>query len=120
MKWALVGVIVACNASADLLNTAGMKRHGEVRRFGPRALAGLAWSLSRNPFILGGILSMAVAFFALLALLSVADLSFAVPATAVSYMLETLLAKVLLNERVDWRRWTGAALVASGVTLLAL
>jgi drug/metabolite transporter (DMT)-like permease len=120
MKWLLVGVIVACNACSDLLNTAGMKRHGEVHHFNPRALGRMAKDLARNPFVIGGIVSMAVAFFALLALLSVADLSFAVPATAVSYMVETLLAKLLLKEHVDWRRWAGAALVASGVVLLAL
>ena len=36
---------------------------------------------------------MAVGFFALLSLLSIADLSFAIPATAGSYMIETILAK---------------------------
>ena len=43
---------------------------------------------------------MAVSFFAFIALLSVADLSFAVPATAASYVLETVLAKYLLKEPV--------------------
>jgi drug/metabolite transporter (DMT)-like permease len=119
MRWVLVGVIVACNACGDLLNTAGMKRHGEVHHFNPRALGRMALGLARNPFVIGGIASMAVAFFALMALLSVADLSFAVPATAASYLMETLLAKLLLKEHVDWRRWAGAALVACGVVLLA-
>jgi bacterial/archaeal transporter family protein len=119
MKWLLVGIIVLCNACGDLLNTAGMKRHGEVHHFNPRALGRLAAALSRNPYVIGGIFSMAVAFFALMSLLSVSNLSFAVPATAASYLVETLLAKLLLKERVDWRRWTGAALVACGVVLLA-
>ncbi len=119
MRWVLVGVIVACNASGDLLNTAGMKRHGEVHHFNPRALGRMALDLARNKFVIGGIASMAVAFFALMALLSVADLSFAVPATAASYLVETLLAKLFLKEHVDWKRWLGAALVAFGVILLA-
>ncbi len=120
MKWLLVLVIVAANACGDLLNTAGMRRHGEVHHFHPRALARLALDLSRNFHILLGIVAMAVAFFTLMALLSVADLSFAVPATAASYLVETLLAKWILHERVDWRRWAGASLVACGVALLAL
>jgi len=47
-------------------------------------------------------------------------LSFAVPASAGSLVIETILARVVLNERVDSRRWIGAALVAGGVWLLAL
>jgi drug/metabolite transporter (DMT)-like permease len=49
----------------------------------------------------------------------VADFSFAVPATAVSYVLETIFAKYLLKEPVNWGRWAGASLVACGVALLA-
>lgn len=119
MKWFLVGLIVACNACGDLLNTAGMKRHGEVHHFTPRALGKLAGALSRNPYVIGGMVNMAIGFFALMSLLSIADLSFAVPATAISYLVETLLAKLLLKEHVDWKRWTGAMLVAGGVVLLA-
>ena len=36
---------------------------------------------------------MAVSFFAYLGLLTIADLSFAVPVTAVTYVFETVLAK---------------------------
>jgi uncharacterized membrane protein len=54
-----------------------------------------------------------------MALVSVADLSFAVPATAITYVLETILARYALKERVTWVRWTGAYLVACGVALLA-
>ena len=120
MEWFLVALIVACNACGDLLNTAGMKRHGEVHHFHPRAVWKLVSDLTSNAYVIGGIVSMAVAFFALMALLSVANLSFAVPATAASYLVETLLAQYILREHVDWRRWAGASLVACGVVLLAL
>jgi drug/metabolite transporter (DMT)-like permease len=63
---------------------------------------------------------MAVSFFAFMALLSIADLSFSVPATAGSYVFETLLAKLVLKERVGKRRWGGALLVCAGVALLSL
>jgi len=120
MRWALVAVIVVGNATGDLLNTAGMKKHGEVRRLHPRALPRLLKRLVRNAYVVGGVVAMAVSFFALLSLLSVAPLSFAVPATASSYMLETILAKYLLGEKVTWQRWLGASVVACGVALLAL
>jgi len=55
-----------------------------------------------------------------MALVSVADLSFSVPATAFSYVLETILAKTILKEDVGWHRWAGALLVCAGVALLSL
>jgi uncharacterized membrane protein len=63
---------------------------------------------------------MAVSFFAFMSLLRVADLSFVVPATAASYVLETVLARYVLKERIGRRRWAGALLVACGVALVAL
>ena len=70
--------------------------------------------------IMMAVLSMAVSFFAFMALVQIADLSFAVPASAASVVLDTLLARLLLKEQVDVRRWAGAACVACGVYLLAL
>ena len=54
-----------------------------------------------------------------MALLSYEDVSFVVPATALAYVAETLLASVVLREQVSRRRWIGAALVAAGVYLVA-
>ena len=120
MKWLLVLVIVICNTVGDLLNAYGMRRHGEVHEFHPSALGRLASTLARNKFVIGGMVAMAVAFFALLSLLAMADLSFAVPATSASYLFETIFAKLLLKEDVRWERWVGACLVACGVGLLAI
>jgi drug/metabolite transporter (DMT)-like permease len=120
MKWALVGIVVIFNTVGDVLNTAGMKRHGEVEDFRPRALLRLGWSMVRNPLVLGGLLTLALSFFALLALLSIANVSFAIPATAIAYLLETVLAKYILKEDVHWRRWMGATLVACGVVLISI
>ena len=120
MKWALVAVSSASSAVADVLQSAGMKDHGEIRDFRPWAVAGHLARLMRNRKMLVAVASLAVSFSAFLALISVSELSFAVPATAATYVLETTLAKYLLKEHVDWRRWTGASLVAGGVALLIL
>jgi len=47
------------------------------------------------------------------------DLSFAVPATAITFVAETILAKFLLKERVNALRWAGASLVICGVALVS-
>ncbi|HJT69124.1 MAG TPA: hypothetical protein VJ731_02935 [Terriglobales bacterium] len=119
MKWVLVAIIAVCNTLGDVLNTAGMKRQGEVEDLRPRTFAIMIGRIFRNPFVLGGFAAMAVSFFALLSLLSISTVSFAVPATAVSYLLETLLAKYILGEDVRWRRWAAASLVACGVVMLS-
>src|SRR5579884_2663495 len=108
MKWVLVMVIVACNTVGDVLNTAGMKRHGEVEHFNPRAVGHMVLHLARNPFVVGGIASLAISFAALVMLLSIANVSFAIPATAASFLFETILAKYYLKENVTWKRWLGA------------
>ncbi len=120
MRWALVFLIIGCNTTGDLLNAYGMRRQGKVRDWHPSALRRLVSAILHNRCVLGGVAAMAVAFFALLALLSIADLSFAIPATSGSYLFETILAKFLLREDVRWQRWLGACLVACGVGLLSL
>jgi len=119
MKWVLVAIIAVCNTLGDVLNTAGMKRQGEVEDLSPRSFARMVKRIFRNALVLGGFAALAVSFFALLSLLSITGVSFAVPATAVSYLLETLLAKHILGEDVRWRRWAAASLVAVGVVLLS-
>jgi drug/metabolite transporter (DMT)-like permease len=120
MRWLLVALIAATTTLSDVLQAAAMKRHGEIRDFRPGALGHLLALLVRNKLIVASVAAMTVSFFAFIALLSVADLSFAVPATAASYVLETVLAKYLLKEPVTLERWAGASLVACGVALLAL
>ncbi len=120
MRWALLGIIVLCNTCGDILNTAGMKRHGEVEDFSPQNFFPLVWAIVTNPLVLGGLGSMALSFFALLALLSIANVSFAIPATAAGYLLEVTLAKYVLKEEIGWKRWAGVTLVALGVVLISL
>ncbi len=120
VKWILVGVIAICNTLGDVLNTAGMKRQGELESLDPRSLGHMLARIVQNALVLSGLGALAVSFFALLSLLSISDVSFAVPATAMSYILETLLAKYILKEHVKWRRWAAVTLVACGVVMLSL
>ena len=120
MKWLLIAIIVAATTAGEVLQAAGMRRHGEIRDFRPGALGRALAVLARNRFVIAAVAAMAVSFFAFLGLLTIADLSFAVPATAVTYVLETVLAKYVLKEHVNWLRWAGASLVICGVALVSL
>lgn len=119
-KWAIVAIIVAATTAGELLQALGMRHQGEIHDFRPGALGRLAAALVRNRYIAASFGAMAISFFAFMSLVSVADLSFAVPATAASYVFETVLAKYVLGEYVEWKRWAGASLVACGVGLLSL
>ena len=120
MKWMLVALMVGATAAGEVLQAAGMRRHGEIHDFRPGAIGRALALLARNRFIIGGVAGMAIAFFAFMKLLSMTELSFAVPVSAVTYVMETVLAKYLLKERVNALRWAGAALVICGVTLVSL
>ena len=119
-RWILVAVMVGSTVMGDLLQSLEMKRHGEIHDFHPRGWAKLFGALAREKYLILAIGFMAISFFAFMTLVSQADLSFAVPATAASFVFDTVLARYLLRERVDAKRWLGAALVAGGVALLAL
>jgi len=120
MRWLLVAVIVCSTTVSDLLQSREMKQHGEIDEFHPGRWSRIMLVALQRRYLVLSILFLTVSFFAFLALLSIADLSFAVPATAASYVVETILAKFLLKERLNWKRWAGAGLVACGVALVSM
>ena len=121
MKWLMVGIIVGSTVLADLLQSFEMKRKSvPAEDLRPGRLGGMLAGLAqRGPLVLA-VFFMAISFFAFMELLSVADLSFAVPVTAASVALETVFARFVLREKVTALRWAGALSVACGVALLAM
>jgi len=115
----LLSIVVGCTVMSDLLSAFEMKRHGEVHDFRPRGIGRILATLATKKFLILSIFFMAISFFAFMTLVERADLSFAVPASAASIVFETILARTILKERVDTRRWWGVCLVAIGVVLLA-
>jgi drug/metabolite transporter (DMT)-like permease len=120
MKWLILALMVGATTVGEVLQAAGMRRHGEIHDFRPGAIGRALAILARNRFVIGSIAAMGISFFAFMKLLSLTDLSFAVPVSAVTYAMETVLAKYVLHERVNGLRWAGAALVVCGVTLVSL
>ena len=121
MRWLMVAIIVGSTVLADLLQSFEMKRNVvAVEDLRPGRLGGLLSGLARRGPLVLAVFFMAISFFAFMKLLSIADLSFAVPVTAASVVLETVLARLVLKETVSPTRWAGALCVACGVALLAL
>ena len=117
MRWALVALMVAATAMSDVLQSYEMKRAGE-QSARPRGLMRLLVMIAQRRYLILSIACLAVSFFSFMALIKVAPLSFAVPASGASFFLETVLAKVLLKEHVGVRRSAGALIVLAGVAMV--
>ena len=118
MRWLLVAINVVATALSDLLQSYELKRAGE-QSVGARGIARLAALVLRRRFLILSIVCYAFSFFAFMALVQSQPLSFAVPASAGSFILETIAAKLVLRERVGPLRAAGTLLVLGGIVLLA-
>jgi len=117
MRWILVTAIVVSTVLSDLLQSYEMKRAGE-QSVQPHGLMRLVQMVVRRRLLILAVGCMAVSFFSFMALVQSEPLSFAVPASAASFVLETFLAKLVLREHISPRRAVGAAIVLGGVVLV--
>ena len=115
-----LAITVLGNTGGEIAVTRAMKDLGEVKNFAPSALLSVLGRAFRSGWMWLAIGLLAVGFFALLALLSWTNVSFAIPATALSYAVGGVGAKFLLGERLTVARWIGIALVTLGVALVCV
>jgi uncharacterized membrane protein len=114
----LLLLIVTAGTGGELCISRAMKTVGEVKDFRPVALFRVIVRAMHVGWMWIGFLLSIVAFLALLGALSIENVSFVVPVTAISYAAGTLGGKTFLKERVSLQRWVGVALVCIGVTLV--
>lgn len=111
-------MIVVAGTGGELCVSRAMKQTGEVKDFRPRAILRVILRALRNKWMWLGVGMMTLAFFSLLAVLAIENVSFVVPVTALSYVAGALGGVFFLREHVSSRRWIGIALVCIGVTLV--
>jgi drug/metabolite transporter (DMT)-like permease len=116
----LLFFVVAAGTGGELCVTRAMKRVGEVTDFRPLAVMRVIFRAMKVAWMWAGLAMMTLAFFSLLAMLSIENVSFVVPVTALSYAAGALGGVVFLGEHVSRRRWAGVLLVCIGVTLVWL
>jgi drug/metabolite transporter (DMT)-like permease len=112
--------IIGAGTGGELCVSHAMRIVGEVHDFRPAALARFVWRAARVGWMWVGIGLMTLAFFSLLAMLSMENVSFVVPVTALSYAAGAIGAAVFLRERITKQRWLGVLVVCIGVTLVWL
>ena len=116
----LLFLVVVSGTGGEICVTRAMKHVGEVKDFRPLAVVRVILRAMKLPWMWIGISMMALAFFSLLAVLSIENVSFVVPVTALNYAAGALGGKLFLGERVHPRRWAGVLIVCIGVTLVWL
>jgi drug/metabolite transporter (DMT)-like permease len=112
--------IVISGTGGEMCVSRAMKTVGEVTDFRPRSIARTIGRAMKVPWMWIGVGMMALGFFSLLGLLSIANVSFVFPASALSYVVGALGGKFFLGERVSKQRWAGVLLVALGVVLVVV
>jgi drug/metabolite transporter (DMT)-like permease len=110
--------MVVATVLSDLLQSYEMKRAGEHAVDAHGLLIQLPRLIASRWFLILSIVCMAVSFFSFMALVQTEPLSFAVPASAASFVLETMMAKLVLRERIGGRRAAGALIALCGVILV--
>jgi drug/metabolite transporter (DMT)-like permease len=106
----LFGVSVFA-ATGDSLLSRGMKEIGGVSLHHLQSII----LMVLNPTVALGIVFLLAFFACYMTSLSWADLTYVLPATSVSYILLTLLAKFYLHETISVARWCGVLLISAGV-----
>jgi len=114
-KYLVLLAVAVFAASGDVCLARGMRDFGAVSLAN---IGGLIPALL-NPWIITGILLLFCFFASYLTALSWADLTFVLPATAISYVMMALLAQRILHEHVSTKHWLGIVLVTVGVGVVA-
>jgi uncharacterized membrane protein len=112
-----VFVMVVCATTGDSLMKHGMTQIGPVSLTQAGIIHGLSAAMSSGTiwlailFLIGFMLSN-------MTVLSWADYSYVMPASAMGYAAVTLVGVVALGETVSPRRWLGVGLICVGVFLV--
>lgn len=116
LLWMSIAVIAV--TFGDIWMSQTMKGVGELKVHNLRDLVSVAGRVLSVPKFWLAVSCMATFFFIWTSILSYADLTFVLPLTAATYILNAFLAPALLNEVVTPVRWVGVLLISAGVALV--
>jgi uncharacterized membrane protein len=107
-------VLIFANVAGNFSLTWGMRRTGAGVLESP---LGYITALF-DPWVALGVCLLLVWMLSQMALLSWADLSYVLPVTSAGYVLAAIAGRLFLQEQISAGRWTGIALIMSGVALV--
>ena len=113
--WAILFLFIALKAVGNLSLAWGMKHFPQAMSANPIPYIQAMF----NPFVALGVLALILALLMRMALLSLADLSYVLPVTAIGYVIAAFMGKTFLSETVSGQRWLGTALIFVGAALVS-
>ncbi len=116
----LLAIAIVAVTFGDIWMSQTMKGLGEIKISSPGDFFSLVGRVLSIPKFWMAVSGMATFFFIWTSILSYADLTFVLPFTALTYVLNAMLAPAMLNETVSPTRWAGVLLIAAGVALVGL
>lgn len=116
--YALIVLMVLFSSVGNVLLSKGMKQIGAVSLASRASLATAFVRTVTSGTIWLGITGLLLFFVCYLVVLSWADYSFVLPASASGYAIVPLLGYVLLGEVVPSTRWLGVVCICLGVLLV--
>jgi uncharacterized membrane protein len=114
-KYRIILSVVFFGSVGDAFLARGMKHAGAIDI---HHLTNVFLALE-NPFVILGIFFLLAFMGSYMTALSFADLTYVLPATAISYVVMVLLSIFWLHEHVSARRWAGVAFIVIGVGVVA-
>ncbi|NJK41183.1 MAG: hypothetical protein HC934_07195 [Acaryochloridaceae cyanobacterium SU_2_1] len=118
INFLLLLALVVTQVLGDIWLSRGMKLFGAVSSYSPAALTGLMGYLFTSPWIVLGVITLVVSMLIYLIALTRLDMSFILPIHAFSYVLNALMAALILKEQVSAARWWAAILITLGVLIV--
>jgi uncharacterized membrane protein len=112
--WTIVLLFIALKAAGNLSLAWGMKHFPQTMSANPIPYIQAMF----DPFVALGVLALILALLMRMALLSLADLSYVLPVTAIGYVIAAFLGKTFLSESVSGQRWLGTVLIFAGAALV--
>src|SRR5271156_4561795 len=107
--------VMVLGACGNVALSRGMKQGPKISPSNWTAV----FSALQNPWVIVGIVLLIGFMAAYLTALSWADLTYVLPATALSYIVIAILAVTFLHEKIASKQWVGILLIASGVGVVS-
>jgi len=114
LRFLIIFSSIGLAAVGQIMLKLGMSRNGEL------TFAVLpVMKVFMNPYVFGGLVLYGMSLIIWLVVLSRENLSFVYPMVAFSYVLTTVLARLILHEEVPALRWFGLSLIILGIACVA-
>jgi len=119
-KIILLLLLVVTQAFGDICLSRAMKLFGEVESFQFQAIQQLILYLFGSPWIWLGVGTLIFSMLLYLLAISKLDVSYVLPIHASSYLLNALMAWLILHESVSGVRWLATSVIGIGVFIVGL